>query len=311
MISRGFLLITVYPDYYPSFHCIADRCRHSCCIGWEIDIDPRSLRRFLSLPGELGDCLRANIAADENGAHFSLQEGERCPFLEKSGLCRLIREKGEGFICRICSDHPRFYHFRSDGIEKGLGLCCEAACDLILHQTEPVRLILQDDGRRRTPPRKWEQQYTALLNELVGIAQDRSLQIPERMEHILEAVGMENADLTPSHWVEVFNSLEHMDKDWENVLLSAAPEDDPLAFPSEMIEQLLVYFLYRHLFAGCQSRLAPFYAGLAVLSVRMILAIARNRQEMLCETARQYSAEIEYSDENIQQLIACLQKEVF
>ena len=311
MISRGFLLITVYPDYYPSFQCIAERCRHSCCIGWEIDIDPHSLRRFLSLKGELGDCLRANITADEDGAHFTLQEGERCPFLEKSGLCRLIKEKGEGFICRICSDHPRFYHFRSDGIEKGLGLCCEAACDLILNLREPVRLIVQDDGRRKTPPRKWEQQYSALLNDLVRIAQARSLRISERMKRILEAVGMENADITPSHWLEVFAGLEHMDKDWERVLLGAAPEDDPLAFPAEMIEQLLVYFLYRHLFAGCQSHLAPFYAGLAVLSVRMIMAIAGNRQEMLCEVARQYSAEIEYSDENIQKLIAYLQKGVY
>ena len=27
----------VYPDYYPKFHCLAQRCRHSCCIGWEIE----------------------------------------------------------------------------------------------------------------------------------------------------------------------------------------------------------------------------------------------------------------------------------
>ena len=27
------------PSYYKSFKCIADKCRHSCCIGWEIDID--------------------------------------------------------------------------------------------------------------------------------------------------------------------------------------------------------------------------------------------------------------------------------
>ena len=29
----------IAPDYYREFHCIADKCRHSCCIGWEIDID--------------------------------------------------------------------------------------------------------------------------------------------------------------------------------------------------------------------------------------------------------------------------------
>jgi lysine-N-methylase len=30
----------IAPDTYPEFCCIADRCRHSCCIGWEIDVDP-------------------------------------------------------------------------------------------------------------------------------------------------------------------------------------------------------------------------------------------------------------------------------
>jgi lysine-N-methylase len=27
------------PKYYLDFACIADRCKHSCCIGWEIDVD--------------------------------------------------------------------------------------------------------------------------------------------------------------------------------------------------------------------------------------------------------------------------------
>ena len=48
-----------YPDYYPLFHCIADRCRHNCCIGWEIGIDPAALADYQSQPGAFGDRLRA------------------------------------------------------------------------------------------------------------------------------------------------------------------------------------------------------------------------------------------------------------
>lgn len=36
----------VVPDYYADFACIAGACRHTCCVGWEIDIDPDSLRRY-------------------------------------------------------------------------------------------------------------------------------------------------------------------------------------------------------------------------------------------------------------------------
>ena len=40
-----------YPDYYPLFHCIADRCRHNCCIGWEIDVDGDSLAAYDQIGG--------------------------------------------------------------------------------------------------------------------------------------------------------------------------------------------------------------------------------------------------------------------
>mgnify|MGYP006874698003 CR=1 FL=1 len=36
----------VYPDYYKEFKCIAGECRHSCCIGWEIDIDEETYKRM-------------------------------------------------------------------------------------------------------------------------------------------------------------------------------------------------------------------------------------------------------------------------
>ena len=29
----------IVPVYYEKFHCLADHCRRSCCIGWELDLD--------------------------------------------------------------------------------------------------------------------------------------------------------------------------------------------------------------------------------------------------------------------------------
>ena len=34
------------PDYYKDFQCIADKCKDSCCIGWEIMIDRMADRPF-------------------------------------------------------------------------------------------------------------------------------------------------------------------------------------------------------------------------------------------------------------------------
>ena len=34
------------PDYYSQFKCIADQCRHTCCVGWEIEVDDEGLERL-------------------------------------------------------------------------------------------------------------------------------------------------------------------------------------------------------------------------------------------------------------------------
>ena len=133
-------MLTVYPDYYPAFRCIAGACRHSCCIGWEIDIDEESLARYQAMPGPLGERLRGHISADDP-PHFVLGEGERCPFLNQDNLCDLILAGDEELLCQICDDHPRFRNFLPGYTEIGLGLCCEGAAQLILSQTEPGQLL--------------------------------------------------------------------------------------------------------------------------------------------------------------------------
>ena len=45
----------IAPNYYPAFRCIADQCRHNCCIGWEIDVDDDTLAYYQSIDGALGE----------------------------------------------------------------------------------------------------------------------------------------------------------------------------------------------------------------------------------------------------------------
>ena len=129
------------PEYYSHFRCIADRCTHTCCVGWEIEVDEESLQRFRALPD-----VAPHITGDED-PQIRLLEGERCPFLTQSGLCQMILDHGEDVLCDICADHPRFRSFWSDRVELGLGMVCEEAARLILSWPEPLRLVeLEDDG---------------------------------------------------------------------------------------------------------------------------------------------------------------------
>ena len=121
-----------YPDYYPQFSCIAGRCRHNCCIGWEIDVDEDTLASYRRIGGEMGKRLCASISGDGDAPHFLLGAHERCPFLNEKNLCDLILYGGEDMLCQICRDHPRYRSFFSERTEIGVGLCCEEAARLIL-----------------------------------------------------------------------------------------------------------------------------------------------------------------------------------
>ena len=101
-------MIDIDAEIYTEFKCKADKCKHSCCKGWEIDIDDDTLDYYMSLNTYLGNEIRQNIREGED-TFFKLTEDERCPFLNDNGLCKIIEELGENGLCDICRLHPRFF----------------------------------------------------------------------------------------------------------------------------------------------------------------------------------------------------------
>ena len=172
-------MIRVVPDFYPEFACIASRCGHSCCVGWEVDVDEDSLERYSGIPGALGDKLRREIDMTSS-PHFRLDGRERCPFLTEENLCQLILELGEDSLCQICTDHPRFRSWFPDRVEEGLGLCCEEAGQLLLDRAEPLGFLsLPFDGEDEEPG----EDYRALLElrtQLISLLQDRTKTLKTR-----------------------------------------------------------------------------------------------------------------------------------
>ena len=310
----------IAPDYYKDFKCIAGACRHSCCIGWEIDVDPDTQARYHAVEGPLGDRLRKGIDESGETAHFILGDHERCPFLNQDGLCDLILGLGEDSLCQICRDHPRFRSFFSDRTEIGLGLCCEAAGALILKRREKAALVtLEDDGGGETlfAP---DASLLAWRGQLIELAQDRSHTVEERAAAILAAADMPLPDRSSAEWADLYLELERLEESWTDRLneMKAADLADVSVPGSEeweiAFEQLLVYFLYRHLPGALDDGDYEGRAAFAVLGYRMIRDLCRCHilqhgsiaLDDLVEIARQYSAEIEYSDENVDALLDAL-----
>lgn len=293
-------MLTVYPDYYKEFRCIAGKCKNSCCIGWEIDIDEKSLSRFESTSGAFGERLRKNISYD-GAPHFILGEGERCPFLNGDNLCDMILELGEDSLCGICREHPRFYNELPGRIEAGLGMCCEEAARIILGRKE--KTVLEISGESEC-----EDEIIALRDEAMEILQKREESIDERCEKLLALCGISIPETDMAEWADFLLSLERLDDKWtSSLLLLKENEVNSVGQNREQeYEQLLVYLIYRHFANAPDLEEAALRAAFAVLLFRIVRAIGAAVLErngsfsfednvLLC---RLMSAELEYSDEN-------------
>lgn len=299
----------VVPDYYKDFACIKGECRHSCCVGWEIDIDPDSLKRFYGVEGKLGERLRQNICEKDGEAFFRLTQDERCPFLNGEGLCDLILGLGEDCLCQICDDHPRFRNFFSDREEIGLGLCCEAAGRLILGRKAPVKLVLLEDDGTEEKADPDEQELLILRDELISMSQDRSLGMEARLLRMMDFLQIELKPFAKEDWIDFLLGLERLDESWAECLQAfkrAEHTHDPRHWETTF-EQLLVYLIFRHLTVSNADDDLGGYIAYAAFVWELVRGICAAQEvldfEGIVEICRLYSSELEYSDENIAAII--------
>ena len=301
----------VVPDYYDKFICVADECNHNCCIGWEIDIDNDTYYLYENIIGNIGDKLRKHIAEEDEYRYFKLNEAERCPFLNENNLCEIIITKGEGYLCQICRDHPRFKNYYTDRIEIGVGLCCESAAFLILNRTNKTLLLTEGEGNDTDE----EKVFFNIREKIFKIIQDRDLTISKRIEQICSFFDLE-MDIDKNELINLLSSLERFDEGWNDLLTMYEKTDFDYRFLlSEdkwqiVYEQLLVYFMYRHLTESLYDNCFIERIKFSILSCEIIfnLFVSKNKLniEEFIEIARMYSCEIEYSTENINVIIEFL-----
>lgn len=304
-------MITYAPNYYKDFKCKADKCKHSCCIGWEIDIDEEALSYYEGIKGHIGDKLKKCVSYDGE-PHFILDLGDRCPFLKSNGLCELICEFGEESLCNICTDHPRYRNFYFDSVEIGLGLCCEKAAEIIVNAEEPFKLISLDGSD--TEYADDEKYIIDLRQKLICTMQDRRLTINERFGNIFRLINSAPPEGSLREWCDFYLSLERLNEEWTDEIESLKNTDIKFGDFSLLngreeiaAEQLAVYFLYRHMPPAIWDDNAFERVKLSYVSCALIIALyvskGQGGLDVLAECARMYSSEIEYSDENVDSIL--------
>lgn len=233
---------TIKPEYFDSFKCKADKCVDSCCsAGWQIQVDNNSIAKYCNLKNDFFADINNYIQTDNKIKNFKKQNG-KCIFLNK-GLCSLVEKYGDKYLCDVCRDYPRFYNFVADVNLKGLSLDCEEVANLILNNSEPVKFLTNNakskDGKLQIK--------LDLMFKIIDVLQDRNYDIKQRINNVFNILNCEKF-YNDKNIFNMFNELEWLNFDGQQLAkyLNDKTFDLTFKYTDTVIENLLVYFIYRY-----------------------------------------------------------------
>lgn len=179
------MLYTI-PDYYKEFQCIADKCEDTCCAGWQIVVDKKSLNKYRKVKGPFAKRLRRSIHWHKG--IFKQSEEKRCAFLNEQNLCDMYTALGEKSLCKTCKRYPRHIEEFENVREITLSVSCPEVARILLNKRETVSFL----SFEREGEEEYEDFDPFLYSELVEarevmlrILQDRNKDIAVRAGLIL------------------------------------------------------------------------------------------------------------------------------
>ncbi len=335
-------MILKLPEYYRNFTCTADKCSDNCCIGWEIDIDDSTAAYYDEVTGAFGAKLRRNIS-DTDPKSFILGESERCPFLNDRNLCEIILTLGEDKLCHICTEHPRYYEWFGSIKEGGIGLCCEEAARIIISAENPsavYEIVVSDEENdfEEIPLHSCllgvREKILAYLicaplplNVKIRDIIDYSVLVQSNVDNSIYDVPkiISSAEYDGHCFADILSfmsTLEPIDEKWLPYLEkitgmygTACNKKEQFLQNNPEVEQYLrniaVYFIWRYFMKGTfdgeiVSRVKLMAASTAVIGYMYLckwLEAGTLTHEDCAQLAKNYSKEIEYSEENLEAML--------
>lgn len=290
-------------NYCENFKCIADKCKHTCCAGWELNIDEKTLGDYKNNTSNFSNVLKQGV--DFKKSKFKVDRNKRCAFLNDKNLCDIIINLGENSLCQVCTDHPRFRSFFDDRIETGLGFCCEEATRLILSFNDKITPVLTFDDKINTQLDFIQKNVLEFREKALEIIQDRKTPINDRIQNLLRECRFNFDAKKFEKVIKLFLSFETVDKKWTKKI--KAIKNKSLTIQTEencslVAEQFLVNSIYRHLSDAEDTLWVRAKAIACVLCWWLVSSIAKQTNSDIFDTVRSFSTEVEYSIKNLQKL---------
>ncbi len=298
-------------SYYPKFKCIAEKCQHTCCAGWEVNIDEKSLNKYNQCLSSFSHTLKKGINFKKS--KFKSDKFKRCAFLNNDGLCEIIKNLGEENLCQVCTDHPRFRSFFNDRTETGLGFCCEEASRIILSYKDKIEPVLINDDEIKTELDFNQKNVLNFRNAVLQIIQDRTTCINVRIENLLKKCNATFREQDFKKILKTFLSFEKIDKNWLKRLKNIDKNFNQTTEEnlSHYCEQFLVNALYRHLsdaedtmWVRARTIACVFSWWIVKSVIKKELTVATDIFNLTVDVVREYSTEVEYSQKNLNKLFS-------
>ncbi len=322
ILNKAVIKIKVFvPTYFDKFKCIADKCPDTCCIGWEVDIDPETAERYSSIGGELGKKIRQHLVRDEEGCDiFTLCEGDRCPFLNSCKLCEIQLEAGENALSKTCSLFPRFFDDFGKICEMGLGFGCPEAARIILEDDDPFSLTYYDEYADSIEDidEDFLGELIELRAKMFTVLEDYELNFSKKVETVLKLArdfqkNLDGEAFDDSVQNRIFDFciaiLENMEyiseerKSFVKKLRNIKLSKNAINHYSSDFEKLLKYYIFRYLLKAVYD-----YDVLTKVKYGVFACVVISRIydyldfpdfETRVQIMYSYSKEVEYSDVNM------------
>lgn len=186
-------------SYYDKFKCIADKCKFTCCEGWDITIDSDTYNKWKSLnDNSLLNSIKIKKDSDENQYLIDKNIGDKCLFLDCKGLCNIVKDRGEEYLSLTCRTFPRVENLFDGFKEMSLSCSCPEVVEIISNLDSEIGM--------------YNEGFDNLYNDLLEL---------KIRENIVNIINRKDLDLDKKLILSFQMSLNILDNDeiTENILL--------------------------------------------------------------------------------------------
>ncbi|WP_300382315.1 flagellin lysine-N-methylase [Clostridium sp.] len=127
---------------YEKFKCTADKCKFTCCKGWDISVDTNTYNKWRKKDNlnYLLDNVRFKKSGGNNTYLIKKETKGNCPFLNNKGLCNIVIDHGDEYLSLTCQSFPRIENSFEDVKEITLSCSCPEAVNIISDMKEKISI---------------------------------------------------------------------------------------------------------------------------------------------------------------------------